>query len=423
MAAILKKDNNPDATYGFVFNLETEPPYMNIGAYRHALYSMIMTKDSIFNPYPIMGIVFRDDEGIITEQSPLIEGLKFKIKFTDFENEQSNLNNIHHDFYWVGSDLPQLYSSLFVTGQQTFSFSSNFLFQGGEKIKAYEGNLSTIIQNKVSAYEFADPALKRKIQISKTDNTGCYYQMETTDKEFFNSCSEIAYSSSFPNSPYYWFFNLNSEFRFVSLEDLMNQSPITTLSYGDRRGEIGSYQSRGTLENPRLTNLGMAKTKHSYKKRMNCVDPSGECINNAVNLSNKALTFKDTKVPIRKQVINAYDGIGHYYGVVNDSSQIDEYKGWENAQYKQNGIYAFPYRITFQTSFDPALCSGKIVNIVFNSGLKEFKYSNMEYSGDWLILNSTHTTNKEGDVSTTLEVGRTTMGVYSKNPFFRDFIK
>jgi hypothetical protein len=126
------------------------------------------------------------------------------------------------------------------------------------------------------------------------------------------------------------------------------------------------------------------------------------------------------KLSIRKQYVNDQKSF-NYYGIVDNVSQENHYKGWINNIFV-NSI-SFPYRMSISVMFNASLCSGKVIDLYFNSLNDDKNNKAYEYSGSWLILECTHKLITESSTMTTvLLLGKSSVRISTSHEFYNDFI-
>jgi hypothetical protein len=127
----------------------------------------------------------------------------------------------------------------------------------------------------------------------------------------------------------------------------------------------------------------------------------------------------NNKLTIRKQELEKVRSI-YNYGLIEDEKQETHYKGWLNRMYIQ--AISFPYRMNVSMDFDTRLCSGKVIELKFISPFSNKNNESLEYSGNWIILESTHIFDEKGIGHTNLILGKSSVNVFKNHKMYNDFI-
>lgn len=403
------------------FSLLSEPDMFTFSDFPVGVMQVLSIQDSIYDPYPIMTFHMSDENCIFSEQYFYTQSLDFKLKLSDYVNKDSNFD---HNFYLNNQYIPQVTNGQFVMGQTVFSLHSSFRKQDFPKSKSYKGNIHSIVSSIINKFQHVNGS--PKTYITSTSNFDTWYQSNEGDFDFIEKLSKYALSPQHSDSPFYTFFNLKGEFYFQSVADLFSQSPVDTYYYGTNSRNTQSdvilnQGNRNVISNLSTTHLSSVDMLDQYKIKFYKLSSSGQYSEKDIDIKTKISQNKlfNNKLAIRKEELEQVRNIQRY-GLIDNDSQENHYKGWLNYQFVNST--SFPYRITCSTLFDTRLCAGKVITLKFKSPIVDKNNESNEYSGNYLILKSTHNFNEQGLGSTNLLLGKSSINVFKKHKMYSDLI-
>jgi len=405
--------------FPFRFSLKSEPYMIDIQSFLPGVIERFFIKDSIFDYFPYAELYIIDEGALFTEQRFFTDLLNLDVKFTDTKEKEK----INHNFYWSEYQLNDTISPQFVTGFVQMYMLSDFKKQDKVKNKSYYGNISTVVRQIMSAYEY--PSNFPDLNISTTANDDVWYQSHEYDYQFIKKLSKYAFSVSSPNSPFFTFINAKGQFNFVDVRTLFNQRVVQNLYYGinEEQGITALNKDRreDVIQSYSFQTLGPATSLDTYNSTYYKLNQSGKYEEDKIKLDTKlnGNRISQNKQTIRKEYLDNVRSIKHF-GLVDNQAQEQTYKGWLNNNYIDS--VTFPYRLRVDTLFNPKICAGKLVNVEFKSRFETKDYKATEYNGQWLVLECIHSLDKNGNASTNLTLGKSSINVSKKHQFYEDFI-
>jgi hypothetical protein len=422
----------------YEFSMFSDPKALNFGQEGHPEYSVtlraynrIFFKDSIFSFYPYAEVFFRDSDGKISDNLFFIEGLELKTKlgYPEKKDDQGNIigGYLEHDYVWSENQINNIVMAPHVSGDTIFMLISKYALKDHPKSRSFNYNGSSkktieqIIKDEViKDWQLKGPEAKenQKLFMSKTTGFPLVNQASTTNRVFIELLSEFAYSDNYKTSCFYTFVNSRGEFYFMAMEEMMNQKPvfnyeidlILDMSINDKY-----------IKNYTILHGGMPVNLKNYKKKFYNYSSSGTASSeNPIDI-HTATNFKTTeneKLLIRKQYIPTSDNTSHdYYGIMDEENGAELYKGFKNGKYKNTNMC---YRMIIIVQFSPKLVSGKTVSIKIKKSTKNNEVA-QEYAGTWLICESMHLFDRDGEAYSQLTISKPKIAIDSKHPFKGDF--
>ena len=407
-----------DSPYNFSFKLETDPNLFSFEEFKPGVISSIEVQDSIFDYFPKFKFSIIDDSTDYSEKYFFSEYINFNLELEDVNN-----NIIKHNFYLDSQELDGLLDLYYVSGKIDFFCFSDFFKQNNLKSKSYNMNITDIVRSIVLKYTTASFPYIPNLKISTSSNFDTWYQSQEYDSEFILKLSKYALNINNKNSPYYTFINLNNDFYFYTVSDLLDQSSIynyylMSLSSDD----VNPNKDYDKILSYSYSMLGTSYNIKNYNSKIYNTTKSGSYNLKQISLDEK---IKDNKIAlnklsIRKQYVNSPKSF-NYYGIIDNVSQENHYKGWINNIFVNT--ISFPYRMTISVMFNASLCSGKVIELYFNSLNEDKNNKAYEYSGNWLILECTHKLiNKSSTMTTVLLLGKSSVKIHTGHKFYFDFI-
>jgi hypothetical protein len=401
--------------YPFKFSLVSDPAMFEFTSFTPGVNERISIQDSIFNYFPYLDLVVVDDSTIFTEDNFFVENLKLKFKLSD----RTEKLKMYHDFYWSEYQINQIASREIVTGAVMYPCRSNFWKQDEFKSKSYRGEASSIVFKIMNQYRF--PEGVPKLNISTTTNFDTWGQ-NGFDYNLIRTLAKYSASSLYPNSPFITFINSRSEFNFKTLKELFNQKPVQTLYFGQQE-DITPFDKdtrNDVIQNFSFQSLGSPFNFKNLNSEVYSISDTGSYNVKEVSFKDK---LKDNKIGQNKINIREEDLIkirsNKNFGIIDSSTQKQMYTGWLNNEYLDSLL---SFRMSIELNLNLNICSGDTVDLKFLSPNSEKDNKATEYSGKWLVLESGHTIVGNGQASTVLNVGKSSLKFYKKHKFFRDFI-
>lgn len=405
-------------SYPFKLSFKTNPGMFNIEEFVPGVVHRVVVMDSIFNYFPYCELVLMDDASVFTETNYFTEGIDVEMRLSD-PTEKFKIN---HNYYWSEFQMNDPTSQEIITGGEILPLKSNFLKQDEVKNKSYRGDIGTVIRQIMLKYQF--PNNIPDIAISGDTNYDIWYQSNEYDHQFIQRMSKYAFSDININSPFFTFIDSKGRFHFETSADLMNQKPETTLYFGLQEDvtQFNRDVRNDVIVDYSVQMLGAPNNMSDYNSTYYRLDTSGKYVEVKTKLSDKLSggnRFGQNKYSVRRQYLDKVRAIRNF-GIVDNNYQQAHYKGWVNNQYIDS--LTFPYRIKATINLNTALCAGKVVETKFRSIDEQKDNKATEYSGNWLILESAHGIDENGEAITTLDLGKSTVNINKKHPFYVDFL-
>lgn len=404
-----------DVSIKFLFR--TEPETFAFANYPVGYMSNLVFYDSILNYFPVMSFSLKDEAAVFSEQNLFTKFLKAKTEVFDLVNDNSNFN---HDYYFSKNSIDGLLSKEYVIGVNDYQFHSYFRKQDSVKNVSHKGNIDSIVRKIMSKYIYIDrpPTLN----ISSTSNFDTWYQIKENDYEFIKKLSKYAFNINKQNSPFITFINLKGEFYFQTYSEMIDQKPVDTyILTKDEDSTLEKTLGRNYIKTLNLNNLSTNEVIDFLKIDFYNLNNQGVYKNKEVSLKDK---LKDSRIslnkyPIRSEDLKSVTKIENF-GIVDNDSQENHYKGWTNSFFKDLILNSIV--LTLNVPFDTRLCSGKVIELKLKSPIDEKNNESLEFSGVWLILQSTHYIDEKGLGSTNLLISKSTINIYKKNIFYNDYL-
>jgi len=400
----------------FTLKLKTNPNLFEFEEYLPGIINKFEIKDSLFEYFPRLEFSILDDSTKHSEEYFFTEFLNINIELQDVYE-----STIKHNFYLNTQELSELLNFYYITGEILYSGFSDYFKQDSIKSKSYNMNISDIVRLIISQYEIANfvPSFK----ISSTSNFDKWYQVQEYDYEFIKKISKFSLNINNKNSPYYTFLNLNGDFYFYTVSDLLEQNSVFSYYLNILNDDdLDSTKNYSKILNYEYLMMGSSYNVQNYNSKIYNVDKSGSYNLKKVKLDEKIQDNKIAlnKLSIRKQYLNDSKSY-RYYGIIDNPLQENHYKGWINSKFI-NSI-SFPYRMSITVMFNAKLSSGKIIELYVNSTNNNKNNKAYEYSGNWLILECTHKIDlASSKMISVLLLGKSSVKIYEGHKFYFDFI-
>lgn len=399
----------------FKIKIDTSPLLFQIESFLPGVIININLMDSVFDYFPNMDILLKDGGTFFSEKH-------FYSEFIDFilELEDSNNEKIKHVFYLDQYKLPEVHSPDILSGLNLFSLNSNFLKQDSIKSKSYRNNLSEIVRQIISNYKF--PKEYPDYKITNTNSFNVWYQSNEYDFQFLKKVVRYAHSPIDSYSPFISFIDLTGKFYFVTVAELFNQNPVENLYYGSLEvDEVSKKVRNDIILGINFDTLGSKVNSLNYNKLLSKINQRGEYVienKKLEDIYNTRNRIGFNKLTIMKQFQNKERDYNEF-GIEDDVIQRNLYLGWRNSLFIDT---LFMYRLSIRLNLNLRLVSGKMVKLNIPSRDSERNNISGEYSGNWLILESIHTIDRNGIGTTTLLLGKSSVNVSRNHLLYKDFI-
>lgn len=389
--------------------IESNPAFLDLKDIPYRAIDSYIASDSIFSFFPIAELQLSDRIGVFVENLTAVEGLQLNVSLQEDESNKILTNPFvisEYDFQAgsVGAGF---------SGTSIFELISLYHKLDFPKSFAFEDKIDNIVKRLLSPYEGIKTGL-----ISQTRGVDIWYQANEPNSLLIEKLSEVALNSNKETSPFYTFINLQNEFYFATLEDLLNQKPVNTFTLED---ENVSFSLNKILEYD-LTFMGYAYKKADYKKKFYYTNSEGKTINKTADIKDFMVKQgKNGKLAIRKNDINynqtSFEDLG-FMGATTDDNNL---KGVVASYYKNSAI---SYRMSIVVNYadiNMDISAGKTIALKFDGTAFPIK----AYSGNWLVLQSDVYYDYEAPrgVYAKLLLGRSSLNIDSTHILNHEFIE
>ncbi len=332
--------------------------------------------DSIKNPYPNLSFTVDDQIGVLQNLYSFTQGFKVNI-FYGYKGDTRN--GLKNTFVISDRNLkPSNFESL--GGRVNVNCVHSELLKEDKISKSHTNRISSIVRNLVRNKNF------NSILINDTGNYNTYYQALMGDIEFIQKVLlPNAYSTNSNKSPFFSFIDAGNNFNFRNYFNMINTSPVTTLTLADSNNkEISKEKIFNILEY--TTNLSLIKPTYKQELFYQNSDGNYQSKNSYIDSYPR---LSNARYPLKNDVKDNLTG----YSIVSD---LDD----SNARLRENNLAKtinktknnlFLERFTVSTAFNPLLKAGKTINLKIpatdNDGNKRLSYY---YTDTYLIEQSTH---------------------------------
>ena len=335
----------------------------------------IIEFDSIYQFYPKVKFVLSDYEVVSNEFLAFVDGTELEITFGASDDEVKKCK-----FVVAKNAVPQQKtSSNGIGGDFEIELIHDYFMKQSKKSKAYQSNISNIVSNIVSNYQF------NSVDIEETLNLGYWYQPFVNDSEFImNYLLPFAFSNSAQNTPFYAFIDSNNGFHFKSFNSMFNSTPLKELSYGTDGLDIIANDK--IFYSVNFSQLELSKIKPFFNCKYYNYDENGNIITENDSLLKYAKS--QGKYPIIGSSSNPTDIISLYDDDIKLDDTINNNKGYSINLHKE---IVLPDKITINTRLDKNLVCGNTIKI--NMPMVTSNSSNdksLRNTGIYLIESSYH---------------------------------
>lgn len=408
-----------DKNFPFKISIKSTPDLINIETFLPGVIYKFFIKDSVFDYFPYAHLSILDNAGLFTEERFFTEGLDMTVKLSDLKEKEV----IEHKLYLSEYQMNNPINPNYITGVTDYYLKSDFKKQDEVVNKAHYGNINSIVRRIMASYSY--PGSVPVMKISETANQDIWYQVNEYDYQFITKLAKYSYSPSNQDSPFLTFINSKGEFIFQDIKTLLNQNPVAELYYGvhEEKGITPEYRHlrNDVVQSFTFQALGSPINMENYKIEFYKNGSDGKSSKKEVLLDDKISSNKigQNKLTIRKQYLSNVRS-QKYYGITDNQSQDQAFKGWMNSNYIDT--LSFSYRMRVTTLFNPKIYAGKVVSLNFKSPFVNKDYKASEYNGMWFVIESIHSIDDNGVAITALILGKNSLDVSKKHKFYADFI-
>ena len=331
--------------------------------------------DSIYQFYPKVKFIVSDYEGIANEYLAFVDGTELEITFGESDDNVKKCK-----FVVAKNAVPQQKtSSNGIGGDFEIELIHDYFMKQYKKSNAYQSNISDIISDIVSKYQFDS------VDIEDTINSGYWYQPFVNDSEFImNYLLPFACSNSAQNTPFYAFIDSNNIFHFKSFNSMFNSTPLKEITYGTDGIDI--IANGNIFYSVNFSQLELSKIKPYFNCQYYNYDKDGN-----ISVENDSLlkyAKSQGKYPIIGNADNPTDIVSLYDDDVEQDDTKNNNKGFAINLHKD---VVLPDKITINTHLDKTLVCGNTItvnmpNVTSNSS----DVLSLRNTGTYLIESSYH---------------------------------
>ena len=335
----------------------------------------IIEFDSIYQFYPKVKFILSDYEGIANEYLAFVDGTELEIIFGISDDNVKKCK-----FVVAKNAVPQQKtSSNGIGGDFEIELIHDYFMKQSKKSNAYQSNISNIVSNIVSKYQFDS------IDIEETLNSGYWYQPFVNDSEFIvDYLLPFAFSNSTQNTPFYAFIDSNNVFHFKSFYSMFNSTPLKEITYGTEGVDI--VANGNIFYSVNFSQLELSKIKPYFNCRNYNYDKDG----NISSKNDKLLDYMKSqgKYPIIGSSDNPTEIISIYDDDIKQDDTNNNNKGYIINLHKD---VVLPDKITINTHLDKNLVCGNTVQINMpNVTSNSSNDKSLRNTGVYLIESSYH---------------------------------
>jgi hypothetical protein len=331
--------------------------------------------DSIYQFYPKVKLVVSDYSGIANEYLAFVDGTELEITFGATDDSVKKCK-----FVVAKNAVPQQKtSSNGVGGDFEIELIHDYFMKQSKKSNAYQSNISDIVSNIVSKYQFDST------DIESTLNSGYWYQPFVNDSEFIvDYLLPFAFSNSAQNTPYFAFIDSNNVFHFKSFNSMFTATPTKEITYTTNGIDIITNDK--TFNSVNFSQLELSKIKPYFNCKYYNYDKDGN-----INTENDTLlkyAKSQGKYPIVGSSSNPTEIISLYDNDIKSDDTKNNNKGFSINLHKN---VVLPDKITINMPLDKNLVCGKTVNINMpNVNSNSSDSESLRNTGKYLIESSYH---------------------------------
>lgn len=342
-------------------------------------------------------MIVSDKSGIFAERYQFVESMRQTITMAVRDGVTTS-DRISHKFYWLRQDIQNPSLSDHINGTHVWRFASVFNQMDSVKSKAYGISAATstglplaqIIRQVIAPYGF----LPTSTYISPMDNADIYYQGNKKDFTFLNELTRKADALGSP-SPFLSFINLQNEFYFMTLDDLLKQQVSADNKFQIETSQLQGLES-GSVARYSTMFGGAELTEDYYERDVYTLGSDGEYTRQKTYLYDymPRMQINPGEIGIPGNQSFALRGADmksglksvSFMGLQDTSSQKSNLRGrqtWEVLD------ALLPYRIDIVVPYSPNSVSGHTAEVAVRREAGAGMYSDV-YAGKYLIASSEH---------------------------------
>jgi hypothetical protein len=357
--------------------LKSNPQAFDFSKANIKYFPFIQFQDSIFDFFPILEFQFKDDMNAILDQVGFVENLQVSAGLGNQDD-----GYLGHDYIWLDDQLQQTAVADNMSGTNLITLVSYYARFNHPKSRAWNDTIENVLKDiLLKDYNIKDSS---KIYISPTLGTDYWYQANTKNSDFIKGLSRVALSKNYPTSPFYTFFNTNGDFYFMTIDDLMaqpyeNDEPYILLFDPETSKRFDCIQDYNVTYGGYNTNFD------NYQVKTYQLEETGSFTNKTQKIGDQI--YKEDEVKDKVQIRNAYMETSNVMNLGIYESATDKY----NFQGKINAIWQnsnLSNRMQITVLFNPALVTGKVINLEIGSYDDSKANKLKSFSGTWLIIQS-----------------------------------
>lgn len=399
----------------FKFELKSDQEFFDFTGKPQTIWNRVVIKDSIFQFFPYMEVNVNDEPGNLADGFVSLEGL---ICDTKLGYKDSGKNSwLESKWIILDNQLHDHVKQIHMGGKEFIIafFANNYLYDG-IKSRAWKDHPSNIFKDILKKdFKFLDSDFSTKSFITDTNEPNYYYQINKLSSDYLSSyLCKRAQTSKFEYSPFVCFINSAGKAFFCAIDDMLKRGEkISTLPYklrNDKESDTNPY----TIKNPILLNMGMTTNKFNLKRKIYKQGTDAIYINEDADIKNHILKDKGSLL-IRKDTQSAQTIFDYKdFGIWDKTNDNSFFKGYRNSFYLNSSL---ALRLEVQIPFNPKAVSGNVITLEVGSNLKEKNNKASEYSGDWLIIESTQYYDFSAQPTSNLTIAKSRTVVDPVNPF------
>jgi hypothetical protein len=411
----------------YIFEMFSEPAGLTIDAKTNPrTHRRIYFKDSIFKFFPMGEYYMYDPTGIISDTFYFLENAKFNIKlgrdaFVD-QNGNELGGYLENTYIWAENEVNDTKISKYLSGTNVFLMLDLRFTKDRPQARAFKDTISNIAKSiAMNDFGFSDLPKEKKIYISDTSSTDTWYQGPRDCRDFLEqTLCRNAYnpSSPHPESPFSTFINCRGQFYFMSYYDMFNQTPVAKFilkTTSDNTLDPFAIQDIDKRDGGILVNYPVYKQNVFYINEDGTIGKSGKP--EELNIIDQTIKMTSQYKPL------IYDDGANVQTILDfglkELTDIDNFIGRQNITYQDTNVCN---RVGITIQFHPYCVAGKTVEIEICRSTDN-DHPSLQYSGNWLILESEHYMDIDMAPYTRLLLGRGATPTDKNYAFINELVK
>jgi len=364
-------------------------------------WNRFVTLDDIFAFYPQIEININDETGIILGTIVNGEGIVIETGL-GYKGTDTWLKS---KWVWnINQTLPSQTAkkASFINGVSIISMLSEHYLYDSVKTRAWNDTTSNIFSEVLKDFSLTDT---KKIIKTETNDKNYYYQINETNSEFLTRLATRAYSSKREYSPFVCFSNCLGEAYFCSIEELFEKDNLISTETYKLTTEKESSVDPFAIRSIDFSQLGLYINKLNYRKKFYKQKIDGNIDGTeVVDISNFVVKEKGKQLFL-KDVVGTSTKIFDYqdFGICDDTTELSMFKGFRNGFFINTYL---PMRMSLTIPYNAKAATGKLINIEIGSNIEERNSKTSELCGKWLIIKCQHYYDRDGQPSTSIDVGK-----------------